>query len=73
MLVECCVSSARPLVDDALIAATHLPIVLGLGPVIGLTARLVAAVTSIPFGYLYDRSTSGSGASPHLPSMPSRW
>ena len=37
-----------------LIAVTHLPIVFTLGPAIGLTAMLVAAVTSIPFGYLYE-------------------
>lgn len=37
-----------------LIAATHLPIVLTLGPAIGLGAMLVAAVTSMPFGYLYE-------------------
>ncbi len=37
-----------------LIAITHLPIVFTLGPVIGLTAMLIAAVTSIPFGYLYE-------------------
>ena len=37
-----------------LIAITHLPIVFTLGPAIGLTAMLVAAVTSIPFGYLYE-------------------
>ena len=37
-----------------LIAVTHLPIVFTLGPAIGPTAMLVAAVTSIPFGYLYE-------------------
>lgn len=37
-----------------LIAATHLPIVFTLGPAIGLGAMCVAAVTSIPFGYLYE-------------------
>jgi membrane protease YdiL (CAAX protease family) len=37
-----------------LIAATHVPIVLTLGPAIGIGAMAVAAVTSIPFGYLYE-------------------
>lgn len=37
-----------------LIAATHLPIVLTHGPAIGVGAMCVAAVTSIPFGYLYE-------------------
>ncbi len=37
-----------------LLAATHLPIVLTLGPAIGLGAMAVAAVTTIPLGYLYD-------------------
>jgi len=37
-----------------LIAATHLPIVFSLGPTIGIGAMVVAAVTSIPFGYLYE-------------------
>jgi len=37
-----------------LIAATHLPIFFSLGPLIGLGAMLVAAVTSLPFSYLYE-------------------
>ncbi len=37
-----------------LIAAGHLPIVVTLGPALGLGAMLVAAVTSIPLGYLYE-------------------
>jgi len=37
-----------------LIAATHVPIVITMGPVIGLGAMLVAAVTSISFSYLYE-------------------
>jgi membrane protease YdiL (CAAX protease family) len=37
-----------------LIAATHVPIVLTLGPAIGVGAMAVAAVTSIPFAYLYE-------------------
>jgi membrane protease YdiL (CAAX protease family) len=37
-----------------LIAASHLPIVFTMGPAVGLGAMAVAAVTSVPFGYLYD-------------------
>ncbi|MDF2977468.1 MAG: intrarane metalloprotease [Actinomycetospora sp.] len=37
-----------------LIAATHLPIVVTVGPAVGLGAMLVAAVTAIPLGYLYE-------------------
>ena len=37
-----------------LIAATHLPIVVTLGPAIGIGAMLVAAVTSMPFAHLYE-------------------
>ncbi|MET0966172.1 MAG: CPBP family intramembrane glutamic endopeptidase [Nakamurella sp.] len=37
-----------------LIAATHIPIVLTLGPAVGLGAMLVAAVTTIPLSYLYE-------------------
>jgi membrane protease YdiL (CAAX protease family) len=37
-----------------LIAIGHIPIVVTLGPGIGLGAMLVAAVTSIPLGYLYE-------------------
>jgi len=37
-----------------LIAATHLPIVITLGPATGLGAMAVAAVTSMPFAYLYE-------------------
>jgi membrane protease YdiL (CAAX protease family) len=37
-----------------LIAATHLPIVLSLGPTIGLGAMVVAAITSLPLAYLYE-------------------
>lgn len=37
-----------------LIAVTHMPIVFSLGPAVGLGAMAVAAVTSIPFGYLYE-------------------
>jgi membrane protease YdiL (CAAX protease family) len=37
-----------------MLAATHLPIVLTLGPAIGAGAMAVAAVTSIPFAYLYE-------------------
>lgn len=37
-----------------LIAASHLPILLDLGPAIGLGAMAVAMVTSVPFAYLYE-------------------
>ena len=37
-----------------LIAVTHVPIMLTSGPVVGVGAMLVAAVTSIPFSYLYE-------------------
>lgn len=37
-----------------LIAATHLPIVITMGPAIGIGAMLVAAVTTLPLSYLYE-------------------
>jgi hypothetical protein len=37
-----------------LIAAAHIPIVITLGPAVGLGAMAVAAVTSIPFAYLCE-------------------
>ena len=37
-----------------LLAATHLPVVLGSGPVVGGAAMLVAAVTTVPLAYLYE-------------------
>ena len=37
-----------------LIAVTHLPIVFTMGPAVGLGAMAVAAVTSVPLGYLYE-------------------
>jgi membrane protease YdiL (CAAX protease family) len=37
-----------------LIAAAHVPIVVTMGPAIGLGAMLVAAVTAFPLGYLYE-------------------
>jgi membrane protease YdiL (CAAX protease family) len=37
-----------------LIAASHLPIVFTLGPGVGVGAMAVAAVTSMPFAYLYE-------------------
>ena len=37
-----------------LIAVTHIPIILSAGPIVGVGAMLVAAVTSIPFAYLYE-------------------
>lgn len=38
-----------------LIAATHVPIVITQGPVVGGLAMVVAAVTCLPFGYLWER------------------
>ena len=37
-----------------LIAVTHIPIVVTLGPAVGLGAMAVAAVTSMPLAYLYE-------------------
>jgi membrane protease YdiL (CAAX protease family) len=37
-----------------LIAATHVPIAVTSGPLVGLGAMLVAAVTSLPFSYLFE-------------------
>jgi membrane protease YdiL (CAAX protease family) len=37
-----------------LIAATHVPIVVTSGPLVGLGAMLVAAVTSLPFSHLFE-------------------
>jgi membrane protease YdiL (CAAX protease family) len=37
-----------------LIAATHVPVVVTSGPVVGAAAMLVAAVTTLPFAYLYE-------------------
>jgi membrane protease YdiL (CAAX protease family) len=41
-----------------LIAITHVPIALRSGPVIGLGAMLVAAVTSLPLSYLFETGRS---------------
>jgi membrane protease YdiL (CAAX protease family) len=37
-----------------LLAATHVPVVLTSGPVVGGAAMLVAAVTTVPLAYLYE-------------------
>jgi membrane protease YdiL (CAAX protease family) len=37
-----------------LIAATHVPIALTMGPAVGIGAMAVAAVTSLPFAHLYE-------------------
>ncbi|TQM36859.1 CPBP family intramembrane glutamic endopeptidase [Pseudonocardia cypriaca] len=37
-----------------LVAATHVPIVLTMGPAVGIGAMAVAAVTSLPFAHLYE-------------------
>ena len=37
-----------------LVAVSHIPIIIGNGLVVGIGAMLVAAVTSIPFAYLYE-------------------
>ena len=41
-----------------LIAVTHVPIALSSGPLIGLGAMLVAAVTSLPLSYLFETGRS---------------
>lgn len=41
-----------------LVVAAHVPIMVSSGPVVGLGAMLVAAVTSFPLGYLYEVSGS---------------
>lgn len=38
-----------------LLAATHVPIVVTAGPLIGVVAMIVAAVTCVPFAHLYER------------------
>src|SRR4051794_23541603 len=52
-----------------LIAATHVPIVLTSGPVIGVGTMLVAAVPSAPLTYLYETGgcTVGAPAVLHAP------
>ena len=37
-----------------LVAAAHVPIVLTMGPAVGLGALAVAAVTAVPLAYLYE-------------------
>jgi membrane protease YdiL (CAAX protease family) len=37
-----------------LIAATHIPVLVRSGPVVGVAAMLVAAVTALPLAYLYE-------------------
>ena len=51
-----------------LIAVTHLPIVFTVDPVVGIGAMVVAAITSIPFSYLYRAGRVhglGARAAPH--------
>lgn len=43
------------LLSMPLLALTHVPIVINSGLVVGLAAMLVAAVTTLPFAYLYER------------------
>lgn len=38
----------------ALLAVTHIPIIIQGGPIVGIGAMIVAAATSIPFAYLYE-------------------
>ena len=40
-----------------LIAFTHLPILITSGPVVGSLAIVVAAVTCLPFAYLWERGS----------------
>ena len=37
-----------------LLALTHVPIVLNSGVLVGIVAMIVAAVTTLPFAYLYE-------------------
>jgi hypothetical protein len=37
-----------------LLALTHVPIVLNSGVLVGIVAMVVAAVTTLPFAYLYE-------------------
>ena len=37
-----------------LIAATHIPVIVTSGVLVGLAAMLVAAVTTLPFAHLYE-------------------
>lgn len=37
-----------------LIAAAHIPVIVSSGPIVGIGAMLVAAITAIPLGYLYE-------------------
>ena len=37
-----------------LLAATHIPVIVTSGPVVGVAAMLVAAVTTLPLAYLYE-------------------
>jgi hypothetical protein len=37
-----------------LLALTHVPIVLSSGLLVGIVAMIVAAVTTLPFAYLYE-------------------
>ena len=37
-----------------LLAATHVPVLVGSGPAVGGAAMLVAAVTTVPLAYLYE-------------------
>ena len=56
-----------------LIAATHLPIIFGMGLAVGIGAMVVAAVTTIPLSYLYEAGGNsvwapGSSTPPSMPS-----
>ena len=51
----------------ALLALTHIPIIIQGGPIVGIGAMIVAAATSIPFAYLYEtgRNTIWAAAIVH--------
>ena len=37
-----------------LLSGTHIPVIVTSGPVVGVAAMLVAAVTTVPLAYLYE-------------------
>jgi hypothetical protein len=44
----------RRRLDIALLAATHVPVLVASGPAVGGAAMLVAAVATVPLAYLYE-------------------
>jgi membrane protease YdiL (CAAX protease family) len=46
------------LLSMPIIAVTHVPIVISSGPVVGVAAMIVAAVTTLPLAFLYERGAA---------------